>query len=228
MSSRKTKEPELNRASLLAAASQEFASRGFQGARLELVAQEAGITRAMIYYYFGGREGLYTAALEEVYRGIRDSEMSLALDGLDPLAAMEKLTHFRIDYYVENPVMVAMIAIENQQRAMYLKESKEIQSRASPTLNALAGVLALGEASGDFRAGIDVVELHQLMVSLGMFNVSNQHTFGTLFSRDMASPERLARMREMAWEVVRGFLSPLLAGKPLKTAAASRKPRAAR
>lgn len=208
MSANKPKEPELNRASLLAAATLEFANRGFQGARLEVIAREAKITRAMVYYYFGGREGLYLAALEEVYRHIRTSERAMDLAGLGPVDAMRKLTCFRIDYYVENPLMVALLAIENQHKAKYLKNSQEISARADISLEPLESILRQGQAEGLFRPGIDVVELHQVMVSLGMFNVSNQHTFGALFSRALCSPEQLVRTREMACEVVLGFLAP--------------------
>ena len=104
----------------------------------------------------------------------------------------------RIDYYVENPLMVALIAIENQQKAQHLKNSKEIQARAEHSLQPLASVLQQGQAQGFFRTGIDVVELHQIMVSLGMFNVSNQYTFGTIFNRDPSSPSQRARTRELA------------------------------
>ena len=207
MSARKPKEPELNRASLLAAASREFAERGFQGARLEVIASEANITRAMVYYYFGGREGLYLAALEEVYRHIRTSESALDLEGLTPVDAMRKLACFRIDYYVENPLIVALLAIENQHKAEYLKNSKEISARAGISLEPLGAILQQGQAQGIFRPGIDVVELHQIMVSLGMFNVSNQYTFGAIFERDPSSPAQLARTRELACEVVLRFLA---------------------
>ena len=59
----------------------------------------------------------------------------------------------------------------------------------------------------ELHIGIDVVELHQIMVSLGMFNVSNQYTFGAIFERDPSSPAQLARTRELACEVVLRFLA---------------------
>lgn len=208
MSARKPKEPELNRASLLLAASREFANRGLQGARLEVIASEAKITRAMVYYYFGGREGLYLAALEEAYRHIRASEQAIDLEGLSPVDAMRKLMCFRIDYYVDHPLMVALLAIENQQKAVYLKNSQEIRARAGTSLEPLKSTLRQGQDDGVFRPDVDVVELHQVMVSLGMFNVSNQYTFGAVFSREQCSPDRLARMRTLACEVVLGFLAP--------------------
>ena len=206
MSARKPKEPELNRASLLAAASREFAERGFQGARLEVIASEANITRAMVYYYFGGREGLYLAALEEVYRHIRTSESALDLEGLTPVDAMRKLACFRIDYYVENPLIVALLAIENQHKAEYLKNSKEISARAGISLEPLGAILQQGQAQGIFRPGIDVVELHQIMVSMGMFNVSNQHTFGLIFKDNTGAQQAMAARRNNITEMVVRFV----------------------
>ncbi|MFC5607633.1 TetR/AcrR family transcriptional regulator [Variovorax soli] len=207
MTARKQKEPEINRDGLLKAAAAEFASRGLQGARLEAIAAEARITRAMIYYYFGGRDGLYLATLEESYRRIREAEAAIDLRGLDPVESMRKITRFRIDYYVQNPSLVALVAIENQNQASYIKGSREIRSQAGASLDALQSVLRQGQEAKVFRTGIDIVELHQLMVSMGMFNVANQHTFGAVFSRNMTSPRRLKRTRDWACEVVLRFLA---------------------
>ena len=209
MSKKKVEEPLPNRTRLLNAAALEFATRGLQGARLEVIASESDITRAMIYYYFGGREGLYLAALEECYRHIRASEAAVDLTGLDPIAALRKLTDFRIDYYVENPLFVALVAIENQQRAAYLRTSEQISRRSVSSLESLDHVLKAGQQAGLFRDDIDLIEVHQVMVSIGMFNVSNQHTFGAVFSRDMSAPARLTRTRQLAFDVVMGLLRRL-------------------
>jgi AcrR family transcriptional regulator len=51
------------REALLEAAIHEFAERGYEGVRLEHVAHRAGCNRALIYRYFGDREGLFQEAL---------------------------------------------------------------------------------------------------------------------------------------------------------------------
>ncbi|HEV2865779.1 MAG TPA: TetR/AcrR family transcriptional regulator [Allosphingosinicella sp.] len=53
------------RARIVAAAAEEFARAGYDGARLENVARKAGCNRAMIYFYFDGKAGLFEAALDE-------------------------------------------------------------------------------------------------------------------------------------------------------------------
>ena len=58
---RKPKAPEANRALIVEAAIDEFASRGFKGASMDAIAARTDTTRALINYYFGGKEKLYIA-----------------------------------------------------------------------------------------------------------------------------------------------------------------------
>lgn len=55
-----------------------------------------------------------------------------------------------------------------------------------------------------FLKVVDPFERHQVMVSLGIFNVSNRRTFGLIFGRDLSSPT-FARTRRLAAEVVTGI-----------------------
>jgi AcrR family transcriptional regulator len=49
---------------ILDAASREFDQHGFRGASMERIAEAAGITKALVYQYFGSKEGVYTAFVE--------------------------------------------------------------------------------------------------------------------------------------------------------------------
>jgi TetR/AcrR family transcriptional regulator len=59
-----TDRADLSRARILDAAIQEFSENGLSGARTEQIAEAAGVNKALIYYYFQGKEALYVAALE--------------------------------------------------------------------------------------------------------------------------------------------------------------------
>ena len=179
------------RTALLGIAAKEFASQGYAGARLEKIATEAGITRAMIYYYFGGREGLYVAVLEDAYNAIWCAEHRVQVEGISPLDALRELVRFRVTYYIDNPVFVALVAVENQQQAQHLKQSQKVVSSAAPSLEHTALVLRQGQDSGVFRKDIDVVDLYQVIVSLGFFNVSNRNTFGTIFHRSFSDVQHV-------------------------------------
>jgi len=67
---RKTHDPQATRAALLAAGTELFAARGFDGVTVETLARQAGVNKAMISYHFGGKEGLYAATLKENFAGL--------------------------------------------------------------------------------------------------------------------------------------------------------------
>ena len=64
-----------------------FAEQGYSGARVDEIAERTRTTKRMIYYYFGGKEELYLAVLENAYRGIREAEQQLQVDHVDPVDA---------------------------------------------------------------------------------------------------------------------------------------------
>jgi TetR/AcrR family transcriptional regulator len=57
--------PATSRARILAIAREEFASRGFTAARLQDIAERAGLTHPTLLYHFGSKERLYSAVIED-------------------------------------------------------------------------------------------------------------------------------------------------------------------
>ena len=51
---------QLTKMRILAAAEEEFAEKGFYGARVDSIAAASGINKRMIYAHFGNKENLYT------------------------------------------------------------------------------------------------------------------------------------------------------------------------
>ena len=81
-----------------------------------------------------------------------------------------------------------------------------MRSLNRPIIDTLARVIARGQAEGSFRADADPVEVHMAIAALGMFNVTNQYTFGAIFQRDMGAKGDVGRRREMVTEVILGYL----------------------
>ena len=204
---RKPKEPEANRARIIKAAIDEFASRGFKGASMDAIAARTHTTRALINYYFGGKEKLYIAVLEQVYAGIREAEGELDLDHLTPVDAMRRIVEFTYNYYVEHPGFVSLVVAENQARGRQLRKSKVMRTLNRPIIERLGRVLARGQAAGRFRKDVDPVEIHKAIAALGMFNVTNQYTFGAIFQREMGAKGDIARRREMVADLILSYLT---------------------
>src|SRR5213075_2485626 len=182
---RKPKDPAANRARIVQAAVEEFAARGFKGASMDAIAARTQTTRALINYYFGSKEKLYIAVLEQVYSEIREAEAQLDLEHLDPVAAIRRIVEFTYHYYVQHEGFVRIVVAENQARGRHLRKSRALRTLNRPIIERLAAVITRGQAAGRFRRDVDAVEVHKAIAALGMFNVTNRYTFGAIFQRDM-------------------------------------------
>jgi TetR/AcrR family transcriptional regulator len=204
---RKPKAPEANRARIVRAAIDEFAARGFKGASMDAIAARTDTTRALINYHFGGKEKIYLAVLEHVYSEIRQAEGLLDLDHLDPVSAIRRIVEFTFTYYLEHEGFVRLVVAENQARGGHFRKSKAMRSLNRPIIERLARVIARGQADGSFRTDADPVQVHMVIAALGLFNVTNQYTFGAIFQLDMGAKGDVRRRRELVAEVVLGYLT---------------------
>ena len=59
-----------SRERLFAAAATEFAARGFAGANVDRIALAAGVNKAMLYYHFKSKAGLYHDVLRDMFQAV--------------------------------------------------------------------------------------------------------------------------------------------------------------
>jgi len=192
--------------SILAAATAEFAAHGFGGARIEAIAERAGVNKRLIYYYFDGKDELFLAVLEQTYADIRAAERELLLEETDPLQAIESLVVFTWRHYLAHPEFLALLNSENMLGAGHLKRSPRIRQMNSPLIEGLARVLERGERSGELRGGIDPMQLYISIAGLAYFYLSNKHTLGTIFGRDLTGKGALDGRLSHMTEVVRRYV----------------------
>lgn len=188
---RVTRNPERTAAAIMAAATQEFAEKGMGGARIDVIARRAGTNKRMLYHYFGDKEALYLAVLEEAYFSIRHAEHRLDLTRRDPEDGIRELALFTWHYFLDHPEFLGFLAAENQMRARYLKRSTRIRSMHSNLIIELESVLARGAASGVFKPGLDPVGVYLTIAALGFFYLSNRYTLSTIFNRELEAPDAL-------------------------------------
>lgn len=204
---RRTHDPDGVRRNIVEVATAEFAREGYSGARVDAIAARTRTSKRMIYYYFGSKERLYLAVLEEAYAAIRRTEATLDLDDQPPEAALRTLIASTFDYYHAHPEFVRLVMSENILGGVHMKRSKAIGRLNVTVIDALRRILARGQKAGVFRRGIDPIELHMSISALGIFNVANRATFSTIFRRDMSSRPALARRRREVVEIILGHVA---------------------
>jgi len=189
------RDSEDSRNRILLAARDEFAAAGFAGARIDLIAERAEINKRMLYHYFGNKQDLYIAVMEEVYREIREGEQELRLDDLSPDEGMDHLTRFTFRHFEAHPWFVRLLMHENVLNGENLAGNPQIEGFRSPLVAALRRLLRRGAAEGLFRDGIDATHLYLTVAALGFFYLSNASTLSIVFEENLKS-----RRAINAWE----------------------------
>jgi AcrR family transcriptional regulator len=203
---KRTNDPARTVADIIVVATHEFSERGLAGARIDVIAEAMRTSKRMIYYYFGSKEGLYIAVLEDAYRRIRTIELDLHLEDLEPEDALRKLVGFTVDYQLANPDFTRLVMNENIHRGQYLAQSKAIQKLNIPAIEGLKNVYQRGLKAGVFRSGLDPIDIHMSISALSVFNVANRHTFSLIFKRDMESAAALIARRDSIVEMILRFV----------------------
>jgi AcrR family transcriptional regulator len=186
------RDPERTRRSILSSATAEFARYGLGGARVERIAKRARANKRMLYYYFGDKDRLFLAALEDRYAHIRSAEKSLELEHLEPREALRRLVEFTWRYFLEHPEFLTLLNSENLHKGRHVRSSRRVRDLHSPLVETLRTVLAKGEAQGLFRKGVDPVQLYISIAGEGYFYLSNRYTLSRIFDRDLMAPRALA------------------------------------
>jgi AcrR family transcriptional regulator len=205
----RTNDPARTMAGILEVATVEFGEKGLDGARIDEIAAATRTSKRMIYYYFGSKEGLYVAVLEESYRRVREIESKLQLEDLAPEEALRKLVGFTFDHHQSNENYIRLVMSENMQRGQYMAQSKTIQDLNVPAIQGIRDLYERGVTAGVFREGLDPIDIHASISALSFFNVSNRHTFGLIFKRDATTPEALADRRATITEMVVRYVRAL-------------------
>jgi AcrR family transcriptional regulator len=203
-----SRDPEGTKTAILAAATREFADKGFGGARIDAIAGHAKINKRMLYHYYGGKEALYLAVLEESYASIRRAEAKLDLAHREPEEGLRDLVQFTFRYFLDHPEFLSLLGTENLLKAKFLKRSERILAINSPLIDELHGVLERGAKTGVFRPGIDPLDVYLTMAALGFFYLSNRWTLSTVFRRDLVAKGEIARWGAHIADVVLNSLKP--------------------
>ncbi len=190
------------REAILRAAIKVFAKHGFDGGSVDKISRAAKSVDRMIYYYFGNKEGLFVAVLEEIYRRFNAAEAELDLDADDPVESLRKMIVFVVRYYRAHPEFVSLLNSENLHRGRHIGKSRRARDFSYPAVGATERVLQAGIARKLFRPDVSARDLYLLIAAAGYFHQSNRFTLSAFLGEDLEAPEALDRWERFVVDVV--------------------------
>jgi AcrR family transcriptional regulator len=192
---------------ILTVATQEFAEKGYLGARVDDIATLTRTTKRMIYYYYDSKEGLYRAALQHAYEQIVVPVERYGVEGLEPMDAIRQVAKVTFDLHDGYPYFARLISLENMNRGRFIGGGAGIDVLPRPIIPLLQRLLVAGREQGTVKREMDAKDVHMFISSLCFFRVNNRFTFKANFGRDLMSPKMRTRYRNMVGDAVVSLLS---------------------
>ena len=172
---------------ILVQATREFAAKGFDGARVDRIAAKSGLSKNMLYHWFGSKEGLYVAVLEQMYETIRERQQDFALRGGDPVEAMRQLIAHIYSALIATPEAIWLLNDENLHKGKHVKRSTRIRELYNPLMDTISEILTHGQDQGVFRTDIDPAIFYVTISSLVYHRFANQYTLEISLGVDRSS-----------------------------------------
>lgn len=203
--------PEESRRAILKAALAEFASQGIAGARTDAIADAAGVNKALLYYYFEDKEGLYRAALESVVAGLIERVRPTFTA---PGSALEKIVHYsatHFDYIAESPSFSRIVQAEMMRASVGKSPHMQYISEKyfRRLMEWLMTTLQEGMRHGEIR-DVDPMNTVVSILGLTVFYFVSTPAARALGRPDPLSPESLAKRRAALIDHVTAILRPQL------------------
>ncbi len=182
---------------ILAAAEQEFLSKGYDGARTTSIAQAAGVTHAMLHYYFRTKEQLFERIVDEKFEAMSDSMFAIMGDPSLPIVERIKggiAAHF--DFVAENPLLPRFVINEIISRPeRYELLYKRIGDIIDNISNGLQSEIDHAAERGEMEK-MDVKMLFISIMSLNIFTFLAYPFMKPLLGELMANRERFLAERK--------------------------------
>lgn len=173
------------RRAILSAARDEFAGKGFHGARIDAIAARARVNKQRIYANFRSKAGLFAAVLETAFADMSAEERRLLeLGAADIPRLAERVLECYVGLHEHQPAFWRLLAWENLDGG---RHSAGIAGHKDPVLKHLRRLYRAGQADGHFRRDVSFEGFVCTLLAVSYFMFSNRHTLkrsiGIDFSR---------------------------------------------
>jgi TetR/AcrR family transcriptional regulator len=153
------------RANLIIATTSLFAEKGFNGVGVRELASAAGVNLSMISYYFGGKEGLYAAVLNEQFATLKRVAELQYMDK-DPMEKFELYVRATVARYRKNPYLLRFYTSELTNPTPCFETIVKPAIRG--VLQILVETFSEGLSNERFRAGLNPTDT--VLALAGMIN----------------------------------------------------------
>jgi TetR/AcrR family transcriptional regulator len=191
---------EETRAAILAAAGRVFAKSGLAGARTDTIAAAAGVNKALLYYYFKSKEGLYEAVVEDHFSEFNRQALEVLNAPGSARAVLLRYVSLHLDFIGARHHSAPLFQQLTMTGGKFLE--RLIHRYFTPRGEALGKLIDRGVRSGEFRR-VDRFHATMSIVSLIVFYFSTARVLQLMGRPNAYSPANLKRRKQEVLDFVR-------------------------
>ncbi|HXZ13921.1 MAG TPA: CerR family C-terminal domain-containing protein [Candidatus Sulfotelmatobacter sp.] len=188
---RKAEDPATARR-ILAAAERHFAAEGMAGARTDEIAAAARANKAMLYYYFGNKQRLHRAVLENLFRQLHKVVFAPAARGATPRDRLLRWVNGYFDFLATHPNYPRLVQRESMNATPQFQWI--VREYFRPFHQHIARLVEQGAAAGQFRK-VDAAQTVFTLLGMTVFYFTAAPALTKLVGRDLLSPQALESRR---------------------------------
>jgi AcrR family transcriptional regulator len=173
---------------ILVAAAGEFAARGFAGARVDRIARRARVNKAMLYYHFRSKQGLYDALLRRTFAEAAARMRAIAAADLPPADKIDQVIAGIAGFVKEHEHFPAIMMREIAEGGVHLDAATLAELAAVP--RAVSAIVADGVKRRLFRP-VDPIAAYFTMLPPIVFYLAGAPIRSRLSSQHLLNVNRL-------------------------------------
>jgi TetR/AcrR family transcriptional regulator len=174
---------------ILAAAEQAFAQRGLAGARTEEIAAAAHANKAMLYYYYGDKQRLYHAVIENLFSQLRRSIEVAQPVNASPRERLLAYVNGYFDFVSSHPNYPRVVQREVMESGPQLRWI--VQQYFRPFHQRLRRAIEEGIAAGEFQP-VDPHHTVFSIIAITVFYFAAAPVLSEVLGRDALRPQAVA------------------------------------
>lgn len=193
-------ENETTREKIKLAALEVFVDKGYDGARMQEIADRAGANKAMIHYYFTSKDALFEAIIKETFEELLEllDEM-WHIDNSKPEELIPKIVHTHFQFISEHPNLPRIIIRE-------LNSGNPIAEKVLTELFEKLRSSKLDDAVEIIKSGIELKNLRDVhpqqtlwnIVALNIFYFAFKTFIKAAWPEDLKNEKQLLQQREQS------------------------------
>jgi TetR/AcrR family transcriptional regulator len=209
---KRERDAEVAREAILEAAEEVFAREGFDGARIDTIAAEAGYNKSLLFHYFGDKEGLYRAIIKKLKASMGSELMeplTIFAQSSDEMSA-ERVRIFLelaigrfFDFLIQHPRNLRMMAWEAAEgwHTFTGGVDKEVEAYRSSTF-CIVDFLRRAQEADLLNREIDPRFMITSVMNICIIHLLSVPRFQWVFGESASEPQSTASMRRQIVQLV--------------------------